>query len=418
MFIAMYLDNVLTFNAGKQKLVLVLFLCMFGIIPRNIPQLNIFIVVCLVGLVATIVLTVLHKNMLKSIISAALLMALLFGIEGLTLLTSRLVTYEPDLLLGISIYMAVIAVVFLLALILRKFLEKHVWANILNHKIVQFLLISASVALLLILKNFAIEGVHITLGQWTVDFGDIAFMLFFAASVTMVVIIVRYVSIETALRAEMLLTEASKKYVHDLEESYKALRTIKHDYVNILTSFKLYIDSEDVEGLKRYYYDELTEMNQDLLRQDQLIGSLQDVRLSEIKSILIYKSSVAAQHGIDIEAKDEIDNLGVSTAIVCQILGILLDNAIEAAVVNEGDKKLHIAIIKNPNSKVFVVKNSWKKQVIPISKLYELGFTTKAEGQGLGLFTVRKYTERIKSLYLETEMDDEFFIQTLTVKDD
>ena len=282
----------------------------------------------------------------------------------------------------------------------------------------RFLLISAGVALVFTYKNFALPHVHINLRQWTINFGDIAYMLFAVTSVVMLVITLRYISKETALRTEMLLTEASKKYIHDLEESYKALRTIKHDYVNILTSLKLYIDNNDMDGLSKYYYDEFSEMNKELLYQDRLMGSLQNIILSEIKSILIYKGSLAAQHEIDVnvEVNEPIENLGVSTAIVCQLLGILLDNAIEAA--QEADeKKLHIAIVKTANSIAFIIKNTWKAHDVSVNKLFELGFSTKSEGRGIGLYTARSYTEKIKGLYLETEITDEYFTQTLTVKD-
>ena len=185
-----------------------------------------------------------------------------------------------------------------------------------------------------------------------------------------------------------------------------------------LASFKLYIDNKDVDGLTKYYYDELLELNDHLLHQDRLAGSLQNIMLDEVKSILLYKGVIAIQHGIDlsIEATEPIEGLGVSSAIVCQILGILLDNAIEAAVETD-EKQLRIAVVKNQGSKSFIVKNSWKRQEIPLDKLFELGFTTKEKGSGIGLSRVRGYTESIKRLYLETVLADESFTQILTVKD-
>jgi two-component system sensor histidine kinase AgrC len=326
--------------------------------------------------------------------------------------------HELSFSLLMHLYMAVVMAVFLLSFLLKKFLEKYRAINFLSNQIMRFLLISAGIVLVFTFKSFAIEDFNFALGQWTMDFGDVAYMLFVATSIVMFVIILRYVSKEAAFRTEMLLAESSKKYINDLEESYKALRVIKHDYVNILTSFKLYIDNEDMAGLAKYYYNELAEMNKGFLHQDQLMGSLQNIQLNEVKSVLIYKGSIAAQHEIDtgIEVKEPVENLGVSTAIVCQLLGILLDNAIEAAS-EAGEKELYIAIIKNPSSKAFIIKNTWKKQDIPISKMFELGFSTKANGRGVGLYTARSYTEKLKGLYLETEITDTHFIQTLTVKD-
>ncbi|MCL2223954.1 MAG: GHKL domain-containing protein [Defluviitaleaceae bacterium] len=417
-FIAMYLNSMLASIVKHREWALFVFIGVFGIVSRSIPQLNSIVAVGLVGITTAILLTVLCKSTLKSIMPTTLLIALLFGIEGVTLFSSRLLGYEPNSIIIISLHTTIICFVFLLAFIFQKFFSKHIWATILNHKIIRFLLMCAGIALVLVLKNFVIDNAYITIGQWIIDFSDIALMLFLASGAAMFIIIIRFVSIESALRAEMLLAEASKKYVHDLEESYRALRTIKHDYVNILTSFRLYIDNEDMKGLTKYYYDELSEINKDLLRQDQLLSNLQNVQINEVKSILIYKCSIAVQHEIctDIEVKERIEHLGVSTAIICQILGILLDNAIEAAL-SVDEKKVHIAAIKNPTSKVFIIKNTWENQKIPINKMFELGFSTKNEGRGMGLYTARRYTEKAKGLYLETETTGDYFIQTLTVKD-
>jgi two-component system sensor histidine kinase AgrC len=298
----------------------------------------------------------------------------------------------------------------------------------------RFLLISAGLVLIFSYKSFALPEIQITLDQWTFDFNNIANVLFLITSVVMFVILIRYILKESSLRTEKLLVEGSKKYMLDLEESYKTLRTIRHDYVNILTSFKLYIDNEDMSGLTKYYYDELSEINKGLLNQNLLVDNLQNLKIDEIKSILIYKCSLAAQHKIEpvIEVKEPIENLGISTAIVCQMLGILLDNAIEGAAETEitkakdmkveiteiDPKVLQIAIVNNPNSTVFIIKNIWQSKEVSIDKLFELGFSTKGQDRGMGLYTLRKYTEKLKGLYLETEVTDKYFTQTLTVKDD
>jgi two-component system sensor histidine kinase AgrC len=344
-------------------------------------------------------------------------MAFLFGIEGTALLFLRLLTDSPKH--NWIIFLASGAAVFLISQLIKRFFKKHMDINILNNRTMHFLLISAGTALVLIYVNFVIEPPTISLGRWTADFGDITYVLFLVSSAIMFVIIIRYVSRESALRTEMLLTEAFKIYIHDLEKSHNSLRTIKHDYVNILTSLKLYIDGRDMEGLEKYYYEELSELSKDLLSQDRLLGSMKNILLNEIKSILIYKGSVAAQHGIEmgVDAACPVKSLGVSTSIVCQILGILLDNAIEAAEETD-EKKLHIAIVIDSRFSTFIIKNSWEKKTIPMNKLFELGFSTKANGRGVGLSTVRSYTEKIKRLYLETELGNDYFTQKLTVEGD
>jgi two-component system sensor histidine kinase AgrC len=368
----------------------------------------------IVALCIVVHAALLYKSLVKGLVVGICGVLALLGIDGVAQYFSKLMGYkiisgELDKYWAIT-YIAFAATLILLVIALKRFLKRRIDMNIFNNR--SMYLVIAISGIMIIISHINFRGDILDAA------GDIMYVLFFVSVIAMFAIIAYYISKENALRTEKLIAESSKKYINDLEASYAALRTIKHDYVNIMSSFKLYIENGDMAGLAKYYHDELSEMNNDLLHQDRLLGSLQNIQINEIKSILIYKCSVAAQQQIDIniEIREPVDGLGVSSAIVCQMLGILLDNAIEAAAEADG-KKLGIAIIKNPNSKTFIIKNTWKQQEIAIDKLFELGFSTKAKDRGVGLYTVRNYTDKISSLYLETEFDTDHFTQTLTVKD-
>ncbi|MCL2050499.1 MAG: GHKL domain-containing protein [Lachnospiraceae bacterium] len=427
-FIIFCVENMHIFDMSKKKQItyawLGLMIVIIVILAREFGGISGWAVPLLAIFLMIILWIIVYRNFLKILMLTVYLTALYFGIEAMYALTCVLIGRTPAAFheysehLDIGILAICWVTVLVAALVLKKILKKRIDMNILNHRAMYFMVISAGISLLFIYLKFILGGVLFTLGQQTVNFGDIAYLLFFASSIMMFVIILRYIAKETTQRTEKLLIESSKKYINDLEESYQALRTIKHDYVNILTSLKLHIDSGDMESLEKYYYGELSEMNKDLLYQDHLMSSLQNIKISEIKSILIYKGSLALNLLIDtaIEVREAVEKLGVSTAIVCQILGILLDNAIEAAAITD-EKKLRIAIINNPNSKVFIIKNTWKQQDFPVSKFFELGFSTKEGNRGVGLYTVRSLTEKINGLFLETEVTAEYFIQKLTVKE-
>jgi len=365
---------------------------------------------CIIGLVFAVVLGFHHKNILKGLASGVLCTLYAFGMDGVTIIFCRLIGYDeiPDNLRFTYYIFASLSLASVL--IAKRILKKRIDMNIFNNKSMYLVAAISAVMIIITYVNY--------IGVFTDASGNIMYALFFVSVIAMFVIIVRYAFKENTMRTQALIADASKKYINDLERSYSSMRTIKHDYVNIMTSFKLYIENGDMEGLAKYYNDELSEMNKDLLLQDQMLGNLQNVQISEVKSVLIYKCSMATQHQIDtsIEVREPVEELGVSTAIVCQIIGILLDNAIEA--VEETDrKKLSIAIIKNTGSKTIIIKNTWKHKEIEINKLFELGFSTKEKGGGVGLYTVRNYTNKIDRLYLETELGTEYFTQTLTVKD-
>ena len=343
--------------------------------------------------------------------------AMLIGLANVVTMFSHLWAWQGEHMTGLVPRVIILTILFTAAYLVRILVKNRMDINIFNNRTMHLLVVTSSIALIIIYINSDIA--ILPLPGWMVGVADIGHILFLVCIGTLIVLMVRYISKETKHRTEMLIAESSKKYIQDLEESYKSLRTIKHDYVNIMSSMKLRIDSGDIDGLTKYYYDELSELNSELLHQDKLMEDLHNLHISEVKSIFIYKCSVAAGYNIDvsIEARESIDDIGISTALLCQILGILLDNAIEAAIETE-NKKLSIAIIKNPNSKVLIIKNTWIKKNVAMNKLFELGYSTKGKERGVGLHTIRNYTDKINGVYLETELDDEVFTQILNIKDD
>ena len=424
LFMLLALGTMQAFSMSKRRVLLFSVLAVLFLVA--VECVNIFIhlttpqIVGIMIVVLVIMLTVFFKDVPKAISFTIYVAAFAFGVEGSTLLILRLFGHTPEYPSPALPYLIIALGLFLISFLLRYLIKKRSDMLFFNDRVMYFLLACASVTLVLMYMNLVVPVSSIVLGTWVVGLNDIAYVLFFISSVITFFIIMRYAAKEAVYKTEMLHAEASKKYVQELEESYKKLRTIKHDYLNILSSFKLYIDDKDMDGLARYYHNELAEMNRELLQQDKLIGSLQNLDLPEVKSVLVYKCSGAVQQEIDttIEILEPVTNLGVSTAIICQMLGILLDNAIEAALeVGEDERKLQIAIIKNRGSKTFIIKNTWKEIDIPISNMFEYRFSTKGKSRGEGLSTVRSYLDRNRGLYLETDLTDGFFTQKLTVKD-
>ena len=242
------------------------------------------------------------------------------------------------------------------------------------------------------------------------------FLLWAVINLILLAVVVLYVIKENDIKAQKLINDATKIYIKDLEDSHNSLRTIKHDYINILTSFKVFIDTGDYVKLKEYYYKELAELNRHMIHDDRIVIDLHNVKISEIKSILIYKCGVAVSKKINthIEVREPIEAVCFSTAMLCQILGIFLDNAIDANG-ETSKKELFVSIINDSASVTFIVKNTWKSIDISIKQMFELGFSTKYGNRGIGLFTVINYVNKAKNITLDTNVDQDYFTQALTV---
>lgn len=202
-----------------------------------------------------------------------------------------------------------------------------------------------------------------------------------------------------------------------LQELYDNTRAFKHDFGNIVQAIGGYIDKNDMNGLKIYY----SQLFGDFKKLNNLCSLSPDV----INNLAIYqimssKYNKATKLGIDfyIDVFLDLNTLNMKIYEFSRVLGILLDNAIEAAF--ECDKKvIHVELRKDliKNRKLLIVENTYKNENIDIERIFEKGFSSKAHNTGLGLWEVRQILMKNDNLNLYTKTTDEMFIQQLEIYD-
>ncbi|CDM68168.1 signal transduction histidine kinase regulating citrate/malate metabolism [Clostridium bornimense] len=208
-----------------------------------------------------------------------------------------------------------------------------------------------------------------------------------------------------------------KEYTDLLENVSTDLRKFKHDYINILLTLGGYIDEGDLNGLKEFYNKDLLPETGKHVTKNKNLSLLQHIKTSPLKALLSSKLITSQSHNIEtrIELIDDIDNIPMNTIDICRIIGILLDNAIEAADLCE-KKSLHFAGIKTDDSIIFIVRNSCLPDTPPVYKIYEKDFSTKGDGHGIGLKTVREIINRdYKNVILNTKIENCIFSQELII---
>lgn len=373
------------------------------------------------------VLAIISLSVVYGVFSVVQIIAPLALLDGLVALGIAPYYGVSILIIGIS------AGMYLLAARLGRYLRHRRQLNfeIFNTQAVYVLLVVSCLSLI-----FSYEVVfeeqyryHLTLWAMEIHLVNTIYILFTAAAATLIGVVVVYVRREHHLQVERGVIDSSKQYLNDLENSYRALRVVKHDYINIMSTIKLFIDSEDMAGLSQYYYQELTEMNTNLMDQVKLMGSLEQLKINEMKSLIMYKYDMANKAGITIkiEINELIESVGVSSAVICQILGVLLDNAIEAAIERQKQIKemdnhdlmppIQFSIFSDRDIKSFVVENPWVSQDMSTKELFVQGFSTKGVARGTGLPMVKSYLDKMAGLWLDTTFDERVFTQILKVKD-
>ncbi|MDW5523328.1 GHKL domain-containing protein [Carnobacterium maltaromaticum] len=199
-----------------------------------------------------------------------------------------------------------------------------------------------------------------------------------------------------------------KKYTDQLEQSQEKLNKFKHDYKNLLLSLKeisfLKKDSDfskQVQALDEYSNHYLAK---DISSNSQ---QLKNIKNSYLKSLFISKIYQANEHDLDIklECNQTIELIPIPIFDCVRILGIVFDNAIEAAKESE-DQKISLMIYQDPSQLEFLLENSCKKTNIPIRKLMEKGISTKVDHKGLGLNTIQEINEKTKNMFIQYKMKD------------
>ena len=213
--------------------------------------------------------------------------------------------------------------------------------------------------------------------------------------------------------------EEAQLYNKTLTILHDSIRGFKHDFHNIVQSIGGYADRGDLEGLRVYY----RQLLQDCGRTNNLTALNPEViNNPAIYNVMATKYHKADEIGVQINLGIFIDLNEIEKHMkiyeFTRILGILLDNAIEAASECE-NKIIHVSFRKEPNRRrlLVVIDNTYKNKDINVDKIYEKDFSTKSKttNSGLGLWEVRQILKKNNNLNLFTTKNEEFFSQQFEI---
>lgn len=207
--------------------------------------------------------------------------------------------------------------------------------------------------------------------------------------------------------------ETEKIYNKTLSILHDNIRCFKHDFNNIVQVIGGYIDLNDMNGLNKYY--------QSLLKECKLNNNLnllnpQTINNPSIYSLLNNKYYQALQYGItmNFEIFSDLSTINFNIYEFTRILGILLDNAIEAA--NETTEKIIEIQFKSDSKKqLFIIENSCADNNISTPKIFEKGYSTKKNNSGIGLWKVHNILSKNTNIDLFTTVKNNKFKQELSV---
>ena len=120
----------------------------------------------------------------------------------------------------------------------------------------------------------------------------------------------------------------------------------------------------------------------------------------------------AHESGIDvtIDIPDRVERFMIDTVDLARILGIFLDNAVEAALETD-QPQMGLNIIQNQSGVSIIISNCFQDHGLMLNKLKQKGVSTKLGHQGIGLSNVQKILSSYDNVLLETSIQRGCFMQ-------
>lgn len=240
---------------------------------------------------------------------------------------------------------------------------------------------------------------------------------FFLLSTTLAIIIIPVINNQHELLMAKIdqhdaeLT-ASQNYTQQLEMKYSEFRFFKHDYQNILASLEYGIQAENISDIKSTYYSVIKKSNETLPEPQILnLNRIDDVNL---RSLILVKHQVALEKSVLFTV--EMNQLFKVTAIendldFYRVIGILLDNAIEAA---EKTVKKTVSVLLTDCEEIVIVNSC--SSLLDLTTLSKTGYSSKVGHSGFGLSYVKQYIAQRDNVVLTTITQPDYFLQKLLIE--
>lgn len=381
-----------------------------------------FIVLIPIMIIASTYIYINNRNWVRSI-SIPIISLIIYVVIDYLIGTMYIYVFsiDPGIVRGNpKLYWITYTIYLIVNFIITKFL-----GNLINKKIevsnsdfkgkCGFLIVISLLLTVCIFYTNIVIQVNNNLGIKAVKLNSILFFAYFILLMVIMGILIKNIKKDIEYKSKQVELQNLQEYVGNLENLYTDMRAFRHDYINILSSMIGYIEDKDIEGLEKYFNEKIAPLGKGMESNNFKIGLLKNIKIPEIKGILSSKLIRAQELSIDvfIDIVEAIEKIDIDIIDLSRIIGILLDNAIEAA--EKSDKpSMKVAFINKKKSVLIAIINSFAEEV-PIYKIYQKGFSTKGENRGLGLYNLKQITGKYKNVSIDTIIENGEFKQFVEI---
>lgn len=212
--------------------------------------------------------------------------------------------------------------------------------------------------------------------------------------------------------------ETSLSSLKEYENIMDQYRVDNHENKNQLLTIRNMVKAKDKTVIK--YIDKLVDNkikdNENIFYKTSKIpeGGLRATIYSKLCKMKDSGIEYSLEIANDIRTVDLI-KMGDATMLnICKIIGVFLDNAIEA-VEDLDEKDIIVEIFVMDSDLCIEISNNYREE-IAIDKISNKGYSTKGQGHGYGLSLVSELIKQDSNLENEREISKDLFTQRLKIK--
>ncbi len=233
----------------------------------------------------------------------------------------------------------------------------------------------------------------------------------------LIVYLAHWIDGRRTLRMQQDMIAQQQLYEQSLEDIRREVRSYRHDYKNLLAG----LAGQAVEGKPEVLRAALSELEIDFDRnlgeKIRLSVQIGNLRIPQIRSLLLSKLTEMKNKGVEcrLEVIYPVENVYINVWDFVRCLGILADNAIEAALDTE-QPWVEILLLAQEKQLSLQIYNPYTNTVDP-AKMWDDGWSTKGAGRGLGLSSYQRIVKNYSNVSACTSWENGVFVQELTVED-
>lgn len=321
-------------------------------------------------------------------------------------------TWRPSVTIFIFILVRIIIIVCLAALTLWLFFKQTNWiqnfyqsvnysSNIWKASIIY----TGLVCLALYLFEFIFTINNFSPSTEIFIFGVFIFSIII--NTTSIIIILKAYKNQFELKWLKESEKARQEYYDNFDIQQAHTRQIIHDYKNILATIQLSLNDSEQDN-STMTKNLISEAQNVLTQQQPDQDSMSAIACPPLKNLLYLKWTAAQNKGINMIIQTEGEQiLATITDVlpIIRIMGILLDNALEAAI-DDHLKELLVLIYTDDQKNVEITVINQVSNSFRLEQLNQNGYTTKGDGHGQGMTIINELITEHHNLHLRKRLNN------------